>query len=329
MKKILVLGSNSFAGAVFVNECLNANLNVIGVNRSPEQHSAFLPVKVNPRLSDYEFHQMNINEDQDALQNLISNFKPNIVVDYAAQSMVAESWDNPDHWYLTNIVAKAKLTKFLMKADYLDQFIRISTPEVYGSTSEVISEDHPYSPSTPYAISQMATDTSLMAFHTNLGFPVAITRAANYYGPGQQLYRIVPKTILSILKGTKLNLHGGGKSVRAFIHAKDSADGVMKIIDQKKVGEVFQFSTDEFVSIRQLVELICSKLDIDFNSAVEIGEDRIGKDQAYLMSSKKAKEVLSWEPKIDLSSGIDETIAWVRDNIEVISKMPLEYRHKA
>jgi dTDP-glucose 4,6-dehydratase len=329
MKKILVLGSNSFAGAVFVNECLNANLNVIGVNRSPEQHSVFLPVKVNPRLSDYEFHQMNINEDQDALQNLISNFKPNIVVDYAAQSMVAESWDNPDHWYLTNIVAKAKLTKFLMKADYLDQFIRISTPEVYGSTSEVISEDHPYSPSTPYAISQMATDTSLMAFHNNLGFPVAITRAANYYGPGQQLYRIVPKTILSILKGTKLNLHGGGKSVRAFIHAKDSADGVMKIIDQKKVGEVFQFSTDEFVSIRELVELICSKLDIDFNSAVEIGEDRIGKDQAYLMSSKKAKEVLSWEPKIDLSSGIDETIAWVRDNFEVISKMPLEYRHKA
>ena len=80
MKKILVLGSNSFAGAVFVNECLNANLNVIGVNRSPEQHSAFLPVKVNSRLSDYEFHQMNINEDQDALQNLISNFKPNIVV---------------------------------------------------------------------------------------------------------------------------------------------------------------------------------------------------------------------------------------------------------
>ena len=122
-----------------------------------------------------------------------------------------------------------------MKADYLDQFIRISTPEVYGSTSKVISEDHPYSPSTPYAISQMATDTSLMAFHNNLGFPVAITRAANYYGPGQQLYRIVPKTILSILKGTKLNLHGGGKSVRAFIHAKDSADGVMKIIDQKKI----------------------------------------------------------------------------------------------
>ena len=135
MKKILVLGSNSFAGAVFVNECLNANLNVIGVNRSPEQHSAFLPVKVNPRLSDYEFHQMNINEDQDALQNLISNSKPSIVVDYAAQSMVAESWDNPDHWYLTNIVAKAKLTKFLMKADYLDQFISISTPEVYGSSS--------------------------------------------------------------------------------------------------------------------------------------------------------------------------------------------------
>lgn len=328
MKKILVLGSNSFAGSVFVNECLNANINVIGVNRSPEQHSAFLPVKLNPRRSDYEFHQIDINEDQDALQSLISTFKPNIVVDYAAQSMVAESWDNPDHWYLTNIVAKAKLTKFLMKADYLDQFIRISTPEVYGSTSEVISEAHPYSPSTPYAISQMATDTSLMAFHDNLGFPVAITRAANYYGPGQQLYRIVPKTILSILKGTKLNLHGGGKSVRAFIHAKDSAYGVMKIIDQKMVGEIFQFSTDEFVSIRELVELICSKLDINFNSAVEIGEDRIGKDQAYLMSSKKAKEVLSWEPKIDLSSGIDETIAWVKNNFEVISKMSLEYKHK-
>ena len=329
MKKILVLGSNSFAGAVFVDECLNANFNVVGVNRSPEQNAAFLPVKENPKLGDYEFHQMNINDDQGALQSLITDFKPNVIVDYAAQSMVAESWDNPDQWYLTNIVAKAKLTKFLMKADYLDQFIRISTPEVYGSTSEVISEDNPYSPSTPYAISQMATDTSLMAFHDNLGFPVAITRAANYYGPGQQLYRIVPKTILSILRGTKLNLHGGGKSVRAFIHAKDSADGVIKIIEQKKVGEVFQFSTDEFVSIRELVELICQKLHIDFNSAVEIGEDRIGKDQAYLMSSKKAKKELNWEPKIDLSSGIDETISWVKSNLEVLNTMPLEYEHKA
>jgi dTDP-glucose 4,6-dehydratase len=329
MKKILVLGSNSFAGSVFVDECLNANMNVVGVNRSSEQHPAFLPVKANSRIADYDFYQMNINEDQDALQTLIASFKPNVVVDYAAQSMVAESWDNPDHWYLTNIVAKAKLTKFLMKADYLDQFIRISTPEVYGSTSEIITETQPYSPSTPYAISQMATDTSLMAFHENLGFPVTITRAANYYGPGQQLYRIVPKTILSILKGTKLNLHGGGKSVRAFIHAKDSADGVIKIINQNKIGEIFQFSTDEFVSIRELVELICKKLNIDFNIAVEIGEDRIGKDQAYLMSSKKAKEVLDWNPKIDLSSGIDETIAWINNNLDALNTMPLEYQHKA
>ena len=83
------------------------------------------------------------------------------------------------------------------------------------------------------------------------------------------------------------------------------------------------------MSIRELVELICQKLNIDFHSAVEIGEDRIGKDQAYLMSSKKAKKELNWEPKIDLSSGIDETISWVKSNLEVLNTMPLEYEHKA
>ncbi len=113
--------------------------------------------------------------------------------------------------------------------DCLERYVHVTTPEVYGSTDGWVREDAPFNPSTPYAVSRAAGDMSLRTYFANYRFPVVFTRAANVYGPGQQLYRIIPRTILAAMGGQKLRLDGGGKSVRVFIHMRDVSDATLKI----------------------------------------------------------------------------------------------------
>ena len=328
MNKYLVLGSNSFAAAGFVNHCINQNNQVVGINRSAENSSIFLPVLKNPKKENYHFFNLDINHQIDEVLDRIDTFKPDFIVDFAGQGMVAESWTNPHHWYQTNIVAKAKIHRFLVGKNYLKNYIRISTPEVYGSNDGLIDELYPMNPSTPYAISHMATDLSMLALNKNFKLPVAIGRFANFYGPHQQLYRIIPKTIISILNNGILNLHGGGKSMRAFIHSEDVSRGIIKIAEKNKLGEIYHFSPEEFFSIKDIVQMICTILDVDFNAHTQVTDDRAGKDFAYLMSSKKAHSELQWSSQISLKEGILQTIEWAKENLDEINKLSLDYQHK-
>ena len=124
--------------------------------------------------------------------------------------MVAQSWARPEHWYQTNTLAMTRLHQRLRGMDFLKKFVHASTPEVYGSTSGLVSEAAPFNPSTPYAISKAACDMSLFAYHRAYGFPAVLTRSANVCGPGQALYRIIPKTVLCVLTGQRLRLEGAG-----------------------------------------------------------------------------------------------------------------------
>jgi len=206
--------------------------------------------------------------------------------------------------------------------------VHVSTPEVYGSCQGLIKENTLYNPSTPYAVSRAATDMSLMTFYKTYNFPVIFTRAANVYGPGQQLYRIIPKTIFFFLEGRKLQLHGGGHSIRSFINIKNVADGTLRAARMASNGEIFHFSTLRNISIRSLVEMIAKQMNIFFEDNVEIAEERPGKDKAYLLDSSKAKSVLGWKDTVRLEQGIEETIAWVRDNLAVLKKESSCYVHK-
>lgn len=328
MSGIFVLGSNSFAGSVFVDSALSQGHQVWGVNRSPEPSSIFLPYKSNPRATSYAFRQMDINRDLPALFEWFGAVRPAYVVDFAGQGMVAESWQEPAQWYQTNIVSKVRLHDFLRRQTWLEKYIRVSTPEVYGSTSRPIREDQPYRPSTPYAVSHAAIDMSLTAFHNNYRFPVVLTRFANFFGPGQQLYRIVPRAILCALVGKKLPLHGDGTSVRAFIHARDVASGLLAVIRKGIPGEVYHFSPDRYYSIREVVEIICRKLGVEFAKAVEVTADRPGKDQAYFMDASKARAELGWQPRITFEEGVDQTIGWIRANLDYLETVSWEYVHK-
>ena len=327
-KRYAVLGSNSFAGAAFVARALADGADVIGFNRSLEPSPIFLPYRNIKGNGSYTFVQADINYDLDAILGELDIFCPQVVVDFAGQGMVAESWQNPAQWYNTNIVAKVKLHDQLRLRNWLKCYVKISTPEVYGSQESLLQETWQYNPSTPYAVSHAAVDQSLRAFHQQYDFPVIFTRFANFYGPGQQLYRIIPRTIIYALLGKKLQLHGGGNSVRAFISGVDVADAVMRSINSGVVGEVYHFSPERFLTIRQIVEIICSQMDIDFSDLVEIAPDRPGKDKAYLMDSKKARRELSWHESHTFEEGVDETIHWVKEYIDEISSLPLNYIHK-
>ena len=236
-EKILVIGSNSFSGSHFVAESLRSGHSVWGVSRSQESKAVFLPYlwpdpvtgKPLADADNFAFQVIDLNSQLPELLKLIDGVQPTVVVNFAAQGMVAESWLNPTHWYRTNVLSQVALHDALRLKPFLKKYVHITTPEVYGSSdSGWIREDTHFSPSTPYAVSRAACDLHLMSFYKAYGFPVVFTRAANVYGPGQQLYRIIPRAILSARTGQPMQLHGG-YSERSFIHIHDVVRATLKL----------------------------------------------------------------------------------------------------
>ena len=207
--------------------------------------------------------------------------------------------------------------------------MHISTPEVYGSCEGYIKESNSYYPSTPYAVSRAAADMSLQTFFNSYKFPVVFTRAANVYGPGQQLYRIIPRTILFIKLGKKIQLHGGGVSERSFIHMRDVSDATLRIMKEGSSGETFHIATNDSITIRSLVELICDLMGVRFEDYVDVAEERLGKDSAYLLDSSKVRNILDWKDQVSLKDGILSVLQWIEKNLDVLKQQPFDYIHKA
>lgn len=327
--KFLVLGSNSFSGATFCNHLALQGHDVIATSRSDEPHGAFLPYKWHKTEGAVRFQRIDINNDLEALDALLRTEKPTHIINFAAQSMVGESWLYPDHWMMTNVVSTVRLHERLRRYDALERYVHVTTPEVYGSTTGWVTEDQTFNPSTPYAVSRAAGDMSLRTYFTNYKFPVLFTRAANVYGPGQQLYRIIPRTIYAAMTGEKLKLDGGGKSERVFIDMRDVSDATLNIALNGTVGETYHISGYELVTIREVVEMILEMLEKSFEDYVEIGPDRAGKDSAYKLDSGKLRKELGWSDKIPLSQGISNVISWMKRFEKDLPHLPSKYLHKA
>jgi len=325
---VVVIGSNSFSGSFFVNHALSKGADVIGISRSHEPDPVFQPY-MKCGEGKYMFHMLDLNKDLPAIMDVIEALRPKYIVNFAAQGMVAESWQNPEHWFRTNTVGHIMLHDRLRTCDFLHKYVHVSTPEVYGSCSGLVKESTNYAPSTPYAVSKAAADLSLMTFFKHYRFPVVFTRSANVYGAGQQLYRIVPRTILYFLTGKRLQLHGGGQSVRSFIHIKDVAEGTWLAATQGLAGEIYHLSTKQTMSIRELVALIAARLGVDYGKLVEVVGERPGKDAAYLLDTSKARKELKWADTVSIEQGIDETVKWVRKHLDLLKSLPGDYIHKA
>jgi dTDP-glucose 4,6-dehydratase len=325
--RVLVIGSNCFSGATFVAHLLEQGFEVLGISRSPEPADCLLPYKWGD-FQRFRFVQADINSELDRIVAVVDQWQPRYVANYAAQGMVAQSWREPAQWFQTNTLAMVRLHDRLRTFSCIEKYLQISTPEVYGTTRGIVREDANYSPSTPYAASKAACDLSLISFWKGYRFPVVFTRSANVCGPGQQLYRIIPKTILSIMSGGQLNLEGGGVARRSFIHMRDVAEGQLKAMLLAKPGDIFHLSTDVVVSIREVVETICERLGVRFSDHVRIVAGRRVEDDAYLLDCSKAKSELGWTPRRDLDTIIRETVDWARRHWDVLRGLPLEYVHK-
>jgi len=325
----LVLGANSFSGASFCEYLIQNGHDVIATSRSDQPHAAFLPYLWQSHKGCLRFNKIDINHDLVTFEQLLHHEKPTHIVNFAAQSMVAESWLYPDHWMMTNVVSTTRLYDVLRRYERLERYVHVTTPEVYGSTQGWVTEDCAYNPSTPYAVSRAAGDMCLKTYIQQYKFPAVMTRAANVYGPAQQLYRIIPRTILAAMTGQKLRLDGGGTSVRVFIHMQDVSDATLRIALNGQVGETYHISGYQLLSIRNAVETILASLNKEFDECVEITPERPGKDTAYTLDSLKLRTSLGWQDKVSFNDGINQTVEWMRKFEMDLPHLPCSYQHKA
>ena len=325
---VLVIGSNSFSASSFVDHLLKKSYRVIGISRSEEVKPEFRVYGENSNIVNFEFRQIDLNGEASSIAKIVRDNKVEYIFNFSAQSMVAQSWDHPEDWYQTNAVALAELGNHLLKEKSIKKFINFTTPEVYGSTEGWIKESFNFSPSTPYAVSRATGDWHLKCLGENFGFPVVFTRAANVYGPGQQLYRIIPRTIISALTGKKLPLQGGGNSVRSFIHIDDVSYALELIMKNGENGESYHISTNEIISIFDLVATLAKLLEVDVEELVERVPERPGKDFAYQLSSEKIRSQLGWKDQINLEAGLADTLEWAKLNLDTLRTLPINYEHK-
>ena len=328
MSRVVVIGGNSFSGSNTIRALLEKDFEVLSIGRSEEIDGPFNPYRKFVKRSNFKFVSGRLNSGVEPMAVEIADFKPKIIFNFAAQSMVGESWKTPEDWYEANVVGIAKLANELSRVASIEKFIQFTTPEVYGSTDDWIKESFDFNPTTPYAVSRAAGDFHLKCMFETLGFPVIFTRAANIYGPGQKLYRIVPRAILATYSGEKMPLQGGGLSIRSFIHIDDAVNGLLRIAENGVIGDSYHISTDELISIIGLIELIAKKRNIAVSDFTETVPDRPGKDQAYKLDSSHIRKTLEWKDSISLSQGVDRTISWIEDNMDLLLQFPTSYQHK-
>lgn len=327
----IVIGSNSFSGAWFIDTVLRDNpaARIMAISRSAESGGLFLPYrKTAPER--VTFQQLDLNKDTDRIVATVTDFRADYIINFAAQGMVAESWSNPEHWFQTNCVGLMRLAHELTSAGVaLKRFVQVSSPEVYGESRGEREEECRFRPSTPYAASKAAGDLSLYPFFLHRGLPLVYTRATNVYGPCQQPYRIIPRTVLFLMAGRKVQLHGGGTAVKSYLHIRDVCDATLRVARMGHNGEVYHISPDGGgISIHDLVEKICLRMGKSMDECVEEVAERFGQDAAYVIDSAKIRRELGWRPRTGLNEGLAEVITWVEDNYQELRNVPQQYVHK-
>lgn len=327
MKKFVVIGSNCFTGSHIVDALLKETENyVIGVSRSSQPHKIFLPYTDKP-LERFRFHEIDIVRNFDILRDLLEREKPDVVINAAALSEVGLSNFQPTEYYAINTVAVVRLVDYLRQCCWLERYVHISSAEIYGSCREAISEDQLFNPSTPYAASKAAGDMHIAAAARQFDFPALVIRSTNVFGAHQQLFKIIPRSVIYIKMGRTIELHGGGLSIKSFVHIRDVVSGIHLALAAGKNG-VFHFSVPHERTIADIVRSVCDKMQVSFDQATKSVGERLGQDQRYWLDCTKAQRELKWSPEVDFDIGVEETVDWIDKNWSSIENLSLEYHHK-
>jgi dTDP-glucose 4,6-dehydratase len=321
-----ILGGDGVFGLHMAKYLLDNNLAekviCIGRNqRKPEVYS----LGVGNNDSRYKYYQVHILHETDILMRILDKEEPECIINFAALAY-ATSWDDSFRYYDANVIALAKITELIRNRNYFKHWMQIGSSEVYGPAINGPSKetDAP-NPTSPYAVSKLTGDLHLKTYFNSLGFPMNIIRPSNAYGPGQQLYRLIPRAAYCALRNKQFPLEGGGLVEKSFLHAADMADAIHKIIENAPLGEIYNAGTESSTSIRNIVQLISSRAKIDFNKFVIITEGRKTEDSRYWLDNHKITSELNWKPKISLEEGLDEVVEWVQEYLPDFDKMEAKY----
>ena len=328
-KRILILGSSSFSGATTVNYLLNKNrYKIFGTFRKKKRNS-YLPFKFNKKSKDFKQYKVDLLKNSNNLIYIIKKIKPEVIIDFASICMVNESWKNSNIYFQINVLSKTKMIEFLNKSKYLKKYIYISTPEIFGSSNKYIDEkSNLYSPQTPYATSKLSFEYLLKNYQKNFDFPLIISRFSNFYGPGQPLYRLIPKLINCIENKKKFTLQGSGSSKRNFIFSYDFCSGIEKIITKGRIGKTYHFSGKKFYSVNDIIRNVCDLKSYDKKKLLKKIKSRVGQDFIYKLGSNMTMKELNWKPVYTLKKGLQEIIFYHKKYLKIFSKKELIYQDK-
>lgn len=327
-QRVLVIGSNSFSGSDFVDLLLETGrYSVMGISRSAEKGPVFLPY-LKRADRDFQFHQLDFNRDLSRMCATLDDWRPQYIVNFAAQSEVAPSWKHPEHWFQTNVVALSQFINWLKDREYLQRYVHISSPEVYGTCVGRITEESPMNPSTPYAVSKAAADMYLTTMVRHFQFPLVSIRSTNVYGAHQQLFKIIPRSVINLKLGRPIMLHGGGHAVKSYIHIRDISRGELAAMERGRDGAMYHLAPPSGYAVRDVVQRICLLLGKDFQTCTQATEERLGQDAAYVIDANRAKSELGWKPEITLDQGLAEVVDWVEQYWSEIQQLDLEYVHR-
>ena len=328
-KRILILGSSSFSGSSTINYLLTKNkYQIIGTYRK-KKSDRYLPYKFNIKSNNFKEYKVDFLKNPSSLINLIKKLKPEVIIDFASICMVNESWKNSNIYFQINVLSKIKMIEYLSSTKFLKKYIYISTPEIFGSSKKYIEEkSQTFAPQTPYATSKLSFEILLKNFQKNFSFPLIISRFSNFYGPGQPLYRLIPKLIFCIDNNKKFTLQGDGGSMRNFIFSYDFCTGINKVIDKGRIGKTYHFSGRKFYSVNDIIKNVCDLKSYDKKKLIKKTKSRVGQDFIYKLCSKMTMKELRWKPIYSLKKGLQEIILYHKRHIKNISNKELFYKDK-
>lgn len=317
--KIVVTGGAGFIGSNFIFYMLekHPDYKIICVDKLTYAGnlSTLEPVM---NEENFKFYKMDIC-DREAVYKLFEDEKPDIIVNFAAESHVDRSIENPEVFLDTNIIGTAVLMDACNKYG-IKRFHQVSTDEVYGDLpldrpDLLFTEQTPIQTSSPYSSSKASADLLVQAYHRTYGLPMTISRCSNNYGPYQFPEKLIPLMIANCLADKDLPVYGEGLNVRDWLYVDDHCSAIDKIIHDGKNGEVYNVGGHNEMKNIDIVKLICKELGKD-ESLITYVTDRKGHDLRYAIDPTKIHNDLGWLPETKFEDGIKKTIKWYLDNKE-------------
>lgn len=315
--KIIVTGGAGFIGGNFVHYmlgkyndyqiiCLDA-LTYAGNMETIE------PVMDNPHFT---FIKGDI-ADREFIYQLFEQEKPDIIVNFAAESHVDRSIENPRIFLQTNVVGTGVLLDACRKFG-IQRYHQVSTDEVYGDLpldrpDLFFTEETPIHASSPYSASKASSDLMVQAYHRTFGIPVTISRCSNNYGPYHFPEKLIPLMIANALAEKELPVYGKGENVRDWLYVEDHCSAIDRIIHDGKVGEVYNVGGHNEKTNLEVVQVILKELGKS-EDLIHYVTDRPGHDMRYAIDPSKIKAELGWEPTTCFDEGIKKTIKWYLEN---------------